>query len=383
MPVKYTTAIQTWWQSFLHDLEIHDANIASIKTTRLAEAILQGRNADPASIGCYKPLPSDIRMLYCVAWNPLNQLPNINKTIRALEKLDFIVVQDQRMTPTARWADILLPACTMLEREDFTLPWRECEPYLMAQVKAVEPYGNSRPDYWIFDRLAKRLGLKPLRLGRSPRAWLDYLLSLDHHGPFSKLARDGVLREERSTPWVAFREQVETPEKYPFQTPSGRIEIESRLLTGMDFRRTSYGQTIPALPTHLDVAPEPAKLASHPLKLLTTKVQFRCHSTLTGNPLLEEYFRQEIWIHPQDAAGREIADGQQVRVFNERGRLICAARLTERIKPGVVMIYEGAWYRPASDGTDLGGNPNLLTSDETSPAGAFALNSAWVEVAKE
>ncbi|MBM5810375.1 MAG: hypothetical protein FJ191_00175 [Gammaproteobacteria bacterium] len=142
LPLRYSTVVHSWWERFRRDLEVHDADIATLKTTHFAEAILGGRSVDHLRVGSFRPLPSDIRMLYSVAWNPVNQLPNINRTIAALDALDFIVVQDQRMTATARYADILLPACTMLEREDVTIPWRECEPHLLPQAQAIEPLGG-------------------------------------------------------------------------------------------------------------------------------------------------------------------------------------------------------------------------------------------------
>jgi len=380
-PLRYATTVQTWWGQFVRDVEVHDADIASIKTSRLASAILGGKHVDPASVGSYKALPSPIRMLYCVAWNLLNQLPNVNKTRQALEALDFIVVQEQRMTATARYADILLPACTMLERDDVTWPWRDRGDYLITQAKAIEPRGESRPDHWIFDRLAEKLKLEPLRGSGNPRQWLDELLALDGHAPFADLARHGVLRQRHKKTWVAFERNIREPEKYPFNTPSGRIEIASDTLASMDFAASSYGAVVPALPTHLENAEGPNNpQAEFPLQLITTKAQNRCHSTFTGNPLLEELSPQLVWIHPQDATRRKLKDGANVKVWNQRGRLRLLARVTERIRPGVVMIHEGASYEPDASGTDLAGNPNLLTSDLTSPGGAYAYNTARVEL---
>ncbi len=380
-PLRYATTIQTWWGQFVRDVEVRDADIASIKTSRLASAILGGKDVDPASVGSYKALPSSIRMLYCVAWNLLNQLPNLNKTRQALESLDFIVVQEQRMTATARYADILLPACTMLERDDFTWPWRDRGEYLIAQVQAIKPRGESRPDYWIFDRLAEKLKLEPLRSGGDPRQWLDELLALDDHAPFAELASHGVLRQQRKKPWVAFERNIREPEKYPFNTPSGRIEIASNTLATMDFTASSYGRDIPSLPTYLENVDERnSKPLRFPLQLITTKAQNRCHSTFAGNPYLEELSPGVVWINPQDATERKLPDGATVKVWNLRGCLQLLARVTERILPGVVMIHEGACYQPDAEGIDLGGNPNVLTSDDTSPGGAYAYNSARVEV---
>ena len=74
-------------------------------------------------------------------------------------------------------------------------------------------------------------------------------------------------------------------------------------------------------------------------------------------------------MHPDDAAARGIADGQTVRVFNDRGATVLPARVTDRIAPGVVSIKEGAWFTPDADGTDTDGCANVLTDDRSAPCG--------------
>lgn len=160
------------------------------------------------------------------------------------------------------------------------------------------------------------------------------------------------------------------------------IEIRSTELSGLDFAKTSYGRTVPSLPTHLENDEGPSARDGLPLQLLTTKVYNRCHSTFTGNPLLEELTIQCVWVNPRDATPRAVAEGDTVDVFNARGRVRLRARVTERIKPGTVMIHEGAWYDPDAQGVDLGGNPNVLTSDISSPGGAYAYNTSRVDLAR-
>jgi anaerobic dimethyl sulfoxide reductase subunit A len=89
-----------------------------------------------------------------------------------------------------------------------------------------------------------------------------------------------------------------------------------------------------------------------------------------------------VWINPVDADPRGIRDGDEVYVFNDRGKLAIKAWVTKRIMPGVVSIYEGAWYDPDDEGIDRGGCVNTLTKDEYSPGGAAALKTALVDVSK-
>jgi anaerobic dimethyl sulfoxide reductase subunit A len=87
-------------------------------------------------------------------------------------------------------------------------------------------------------------------------------------------------------------------------------------------------------------------------------------------------------MNPVDAEARGIRDGDEVYVFNDRGKLAITAWVTRRIIPGVICIFEGAWYSPDEEGTDRGGCPNVLTNDAYSPGGAAALGTCLVQVSK-
>ena len=98
--------------------------------------------------------------------------------------------------------------------------------------------------------------------------------------------------------------------------------------------------------------------------------------------MLSRADRDDVWIHPSDAAARGIADGERVRVFNDRGATLLPARVTSRIAPGVVSIKEGAWFTPDAAGHDTSGCANVLVEDRASPAGASPFNTCAVEVAR-
>ena len=98
---------------------------------------------------------------------------------------------------------------------------------------------------------------------------------------------------------------------------------------------------------------------------------------------LREVDPHRVWINPKDAEPRGISDGDEVFVYNDRGKVAITAWVTERIMPGVVSIFEGAWYDPDEEGIDRGACANTLTKDEYSGGGASALNTALVQVSKE
>jgi anaerobic dimethyl sulfoxide reductase subunit A len=87
-----------------------------------------------------------------------------------------------------------------------------------------------------------------------------------------------------------------------------------------------------------------------------------------------------VWLHPEDARVRGIADGDPVRVFNQRGSVLLPARVTDRIAPGVVAIKEGAWFTPDAEGRDTRGSVNVLTAGDASPAGASTYNTCEVQI---
>ena len=328
--------------------------------------------ADLLERGAAGGYPADIRMIYSAAGDLFNQLPNVSRIIKGVERLDFVVVQDHFITPTARYADIVLPATTFWERNDVHTPWAGAGHYAIFMRQAIAPVGECRNDLDICAALAERLGIT----GYNDRTEDEWLRELTRHAidDYEAFRENGVARFPAPEDAVAFAREIRDPERHPFSTPSGKIEIYSMSLAA-DPDPYGLGR-IPAIPTWIPEAADPA----HPLRLVTPKSRARTHSIHDNQAVLARADRDDLWIHPTDAAVRGIADGQRVRVFNRRGRTLIPARVTDRIAPGVVSIKEGAWFALDADGQDTRGCSNLLTDDRSSPAGATPFNSCSVEV---
>lgn len=340
---------------------------------RLWDFILQG------TAGGY---PVDLKMAYIAFANPLNQFPNINKGVEALKKLEFIVVHEQFMTATARFADILLPVTNLWERNDISRPWTGGS-YFLYLNKVVEPPPEVRSDRDICGELASRLGIQDPFWDMPEEdavRWVAETMEdvMPEVVDYERFKRDGVHKIKRPGPVIAFEEQIENPDNNPFPTLSGKIEIYSQLVADLD------NPEIPPIPKHLDPwegAEDPLS-GKYPLQLLTHHHKTRAHSCFDNNPLLNDLEPQSLWISTRDAQSRGIRNGDKVRVFNDRGETIIQAKVTERIMPGVVSLGEGAWYRPDEKGCDRAGSPNVLTRDQYSPGGAWPYNTSLVQVGK-
>ena len=337
---------------------------ARVATSMLADLLDRGR------AGGY---PADIKMIYSVAGDLFNQVPNVRRIIDAAQRLEFMVVHDNFLTPTARYADIVLPATTFWERNDVHTPWAGAGHYAIFMKQAIEPIGECRNDFDICTELARRLGIAGYN-DKTEDEWLRELTDgvIDD---FDTFRERGLARLPAPDDAVAFAREIRDPEHHPFTTPSGKIEIYSMTLAA---KPDPYGLgVIPPIPTWIEDQID----ARYPLRLVTPKSRARTHSIHGNQPILSRADCDDVWINAADADARGIIDGQPVRVFNACGTTVLPARVTERIAPGVVSIKEGAWFTPDASGSDTRGCANVLTADRTSPAGAAPFNSCFVDVA--
>lgn len=314
-----------------------------------------------------------IKMIVNLAGNCLiNQHSDINRTsdiLRDTSKCEFIVCSDLFMTASARFADILLPGVSPLEQDNIAMPWTYGD-FLGFAKALVEPVGESRFEYDWLSELAQRLGYgESFTCGRSAGEWLEHIYNELRETerelpPYEEFSKGGIYCYKHTEPFVAFEKECRDPEKHPFPTPSGKIEIFSEKVY-----RTAYRDFFPAIPRYVE-PPEGANdpLAEKwPLQLIGWHTLRRGHSIHDNNPALESVEPRKLWIHPLDAQKRGVSEGDEVLVRNERGRIRIKAHLTERVMPGVTALAQGAWYRPDDDGTDTGGSINVLTSLRPTP----------------
>jgi anaerobic dimethyl sulfoxide reductase subunit A len=342
-------------------------NSARIHSAKIFDAMVRGR------AGGY---PADLKMAYVVASNFINQHPNTRRGVAAFKALEFVVVHEQFMTPTAKLGDIILPVNTFMERNDIAPAWLG-SPYYIYLNKAIDSLYESKSDLEIVRELSKRLGLPPGLGAMSEDDILRFIASSRGDIPnYEQMKRNGVVKIKLPEPIVSFKEQIEDPENNPFPTLSGKIEIYCEHLEEMN------NPLLPPIPKYLKHSEsyDAPLAAKYPLQLLTTHYKTRAHSTWHNVPWMREIEPHSIWINPVDARERGIRDRDLVYVFNDRGKIRIPAKVTERIMPRVVNVSQGTWYNPDEQGVDQGGCANVLTDDAHSPSGAHHMNSALVQV---
>ena len=353
-------------------LDIRERVIKRVHINKIFDAILEGKK------GGY---PADIRMMWSMCNNYMNQTGNSNKAHRALQKLEFLCVNELFMTAQARYADLLLPVTSAAERADLTRPWPS-GPYFTFINRALEPLGECKSDLDIATELAERLDIKDFN-PHTEDEWLKILFDFNpeyqkHIKDYEKFRKDGIHRVELEKPYVAFQKQIEDPENHPFETPSGKIEIFSQRVVDID------QPLCPPIPKYMQVPEDrfDPLAEKYPLQLISPHPKNRVHSEMYLVEWLREVEPHRAWINPIDAQARGISDGDEIHVYNDRGKVAIPAWVTERIIPGVICIFEGAWYNPDENGIDRGACANTLTKDAYSGGGAAVLNTCLVEVIK-
>jgi DmsA/YnfE family anaerobic dimethyl sulfoxide reductase A subunit len=377
---------------------------ASIPVFLWSEAVLRGHEmtTEDGVIGT-SHLKTDLKLIYAVATNCLiNQHADVNRSAAILKdesKVEFIAVQDNFLTPTAKFADVILPACSQFETWGVEDGWKYGDEVIL-QPKLVEPLEGCKSDFRICAEVAEDLGFGGAYTeGRDEKAWVEWCLDRFRETRFPDLPSLDTFIEQNlgayskpvTQPAIAFADFRTDPQKYPLNTPSGKIEIFSKTLFDM-----GKPEEIPAVPKYIpewgsmiaeqgnksSVAEEP-ETKRYPLQAIGHHSMARVHSTHANNDWLQEAFPQRIFINPLDAAPRGISDGDLVRVWNDRGDMLIPARLTRRIMPGVVDIPQGAWWNPDMEGVDRGGCINVLTSHHWTPlAFGSTQHSIWVQVEK-
>ncbi len=336
-------------------------------------------------------IPMDPPILSMMCWNsnPVTQAPECDKIVRGLMREDlFLIVADHFISDTASYADIVLPAAMGAEMEDIILSWGHN--YLTYNAKCIEPPGEALSNYEIFRRLAARMGYTDPQF-----KWSDGEC-LEHYIDWQSKACEGISLELLRDKGFAHLSIGGADDRAPhragnFPTPSGKCEFKSNIAKNGNFVagpfRQMYehmqgGEPLDELPDYVPCRESPATnpvLAKmYPLNIVSPKSHGflnSCYANIENK--IKGQGAQFVLINRTDAAPRAIAEGDSVRVFNDRGGFEGVAQITDDVNPGVVVATLGYW-RQLNRGT-----VNIVSSAEFVNMGhAPSFSDNLVQVAK-
>jgi anaerobic selenocysteine-containing dehydrogenase len=292
--------------------------------------------------------------------NPVAVCPDSNQVLKGFAREDlFCVVMDSFLTDTADYADIVLPATTQLEHTDIHKSYGHL--YVLANNPAIAPVGESRSNADVFRQLAARMGFEEECFRDSDDALARQAIGSGHANlagiDWETLKKNGWQR-------LALPQKFAPFAKGGFHTPSGKCEFYSAALKAQGMDPLPFYNPPAELPSS-----NPALAKKYPLNFLSPPVRNFLNSSFAnmkrfrdaeGEPSLE--------LHSADAASRGIADGDEVRVFNDRGSFTLRARVNDKPRRGVVVAPSVWWRKFASDRR----NANDLTSQRTADMGGAA-----------
>jgi len=328
-----------WPALWRDDLRTRPAR--ALQMTRLGEGLLE--IDDPP-----------VQALLVYASNPMASVPHQTKVRRGLARDDlFTVVVEHFMTDTARYADIVLPATMQTEHRDLLIAYGHL--YLAWNEPAVAPPGECLPTTEIFRRLARRMGLDAAPLYDSDETMARQVLDSGHPSlggiTLEELKACGWMRLRYPDPFVPFATR--------FPSPSGKLEFVSERMAeaGLD---PVAGYT-PALET----SPRDTALSrAYPLALVSPANHYFLNSLFANVPRQQRRAGvATLMIHPDDAAPRGVATGDEVRVANARGSFSATADVSDRVRPGVVASTKGRWPAYAKGGATVNATVDERDSD--------------------
>jgi len=319
---------------------------------------------------------------YTTCWNDSN---SIHRAYRS-PKIECFVVQHQWLENDCLFADIILPVNTKFEEDDIGTDMVNCHfDTLFLERKCIESIGESRSDYEIVGMVAEKMGkLEEYTGGKSIEEWIKY--GWENSGvadmvSWEKLNEKQYYVVPTDPDWESYPAGMinfyNDPEKHPLSTPTGKLEIYSQRLADHfpdDRERPPFPRWIEGGPdwTH-DESLSSERAMKYPLLCQSNHGRWRVHAQMDDINWFHEietckvrgpdgYLYEPVWIHPSEAAKRGIKHGDVVKIFNEKGIVLCGAYVTERIRPGVAYVDHGARYDPLVPGElDRGGAINTIT----------------------
>lgn len=296
-----------------------------------ADAVLKG-----------KPYP--IKGMMCTGGNPAVTLPDSERIREAIKALEFVVVSELFMTETAKLADIVLPACSFLEKAGvgYVYGVTNCIPYAMVRKKVIEPIGECWPDWKIWTEIGRRMGYGEFFPWNTEEEIIDFFLKP------SGLNREQLTKDH---PEGAYYTEMKYVQQKRYNTPSGKIELYSQTLAENGYDPMPK----PVEPSKSPIS-NPEMFKKYPVILTTgARIPEYTHTQLRGVPYVHKTAPEPLAeIHPDTASQYGIADGDMMAVETPKGKIYIKVQTTDKLVRGVLSVPHG-WDKA---------NANFLTELE-------------------
>ena len=308
------------WAALWRD-DLRTRETRALLMTRLGEGLLDIANPP-------------VKALFVYGSNPAASVPHQTKVLRGLARDDlFTVVVEHFMTDTALYADIVLPATMAIEHQDLLIAYGHL--YLSWNEPAASPPGQCLPATEMFRRMGRRMRLDIPELYDSDETIVRQILESGHPSlagiTFEELKARGWMRLNYPDPFVPFANS--------FPSRSGKLEFISDRMAEVGLNPVA-GYT----PSHETSQRDTALAREFPLALITPADHYFLNSIFAN--VARQQRRSGVTtlvIHPDDAASRQVAPGDEVRIANDRGSFFAIADVSDRVRPGVVASTKGRW----------------------------------------
>ena len=316
----------------------------------------------------------DIRLIYWAGGNPFHHHQDLNRLQRAWQKPETVIVHESWWTPTARHADIVLPATTTLERNDVGGSSRDN--FILAMHRAIDPVGEARNDFDIFRALAQRLGYeKAFTEDRDEMGWCQWVYDQVR----ASAAAKGVELPGFQQFWAEGFVELPPPERdfvlfEDFRRDPERASAQDAVRADRDRLRHGRRLRLCGLPAASGLAAAGGMARQRDGRALADPPgdapagDAAAQPAGSGAGVARAEGRRARAGPPQSrrrGASAASRDGDVVRVFNSRGACLAGAVLDPGVMPGVVVMATGAWFDPSAVAgePERHGNPNVLTLD--------------------
>lgn len=308
--------------------------------------------------------PTKINFMWVDCGNPVAQMPNTNMWKKALEHIPFVVKVDQFMNSTCLWSDLVLPNTALFETPNITHSARSA--VIQISEAGVTPPGEAKTDLEITAEVAKRFGFEQY-FNEDPSVYISRVLEGSGVTYDELVEKKGVNAWDLVPGWIAYKDGN-------FDTSTGKAHLWVQAWVDEGF---------PAIACHQRPAEHPLNADSdlakkYPLAAVQRKTRHQVHTIFNNleTMLSMDGHKPLIVIHPDDAAARSVAMGDEVTVFNDRGEHSGLALVSENVKPGVVVLQNG-W-----DDTTASPTSNVTNNAWPTLGTIHCCNSTLVEVKK-